>query len=130
MSIRSTVPSIVRLQVTLVRSASVAVQLNIVLLLLVRRPAGGVLRVITGAVLSTNTFLTPDTLLFPALSEHATYQVWRAFAAKSTVQLVDVSFSTDELVWLSNESMYNEQFIGNPSVALNVKVVLVVVWLV
>jgi len=84
---RLTAPSTVKLQVRVVLSTSVAVQLNVGLLLDVCSASAGALRVSEGAVVSTVKLLVADVAELFAISQQVTAQVW-APSANAEVEVL------------------------------------------
>src|SRR3989338_1461778 len=97
-------PSIVRLQVILVGTTSLAVQLNVMLVLVVVLLAGE-LMAREGAVLSTRRDLISEVLLLSALSLQNMYQVYTPFAMLETVSVTAVLFAVEAFDWLNAELM-------------------------
>jgi len=97
---RLTAPSIVKLQVRVLRSTSVAVQLKVGLVLEVLVRLAGELMVSEGAVVSTVNVLAAEPPVFAAPSVQLTFQVCTPFAMPEAVRVVAVLLETDELVWL------------------------------
>jgi len=116
-------------------STSVAVQLNVGLLLEVLVRLAGEFRVMAGPVVSISRVLAAEPLpVLLAASVQLTFQVCTPFAMPEAVRVVAVLLETDAFVWLIAPFMYNEQLRVENSTSTPVKlkvleVLEVLVWL-